>query len=150
MYQKRCIQKRCITMPRLTSRCPNCNAINIRRVASQNGRETSIFCTFSTALRWIFVALQIGDQEVILRVVPHLFPIHHLLVGFMVKYLIGGDVLMWFWFLPTASVRTVVNTKHRVAPVNLHCRLIAKGSKRHGRVTTHRTLHMFTQFIHTL
>ena len=96
-YQKWCIQKRCITMPRLTSRCPNCNAINIRRAASQNERETSIFRTFSWALRWTFVALQIGGQEVSLRVVSHLFTIHHFLVRSMVKYLIGGDVLMWFF-----------------------------------------------------
>ena len=43
--------KRCITMARLTSRCLNCVAINIRRVAWQNERETSIFRTFSSALR---------------------------------------------------------------------------------------------------
>ena len=81
---------------RFTSRSPNCVAMIFRRVTSQNVRKTSVLRTFSTALRCISVALQIGDRKVILRVVPQSFSIHYLLVGSMVKYSIGGDVLMWF------------------------------------------------------
>ena len=85
--KKWCIRKTYKIKRRFTSRSLNCVAIIFRHVASQNVRKTSIFHTFSTALRWIFVALQIGDREVILRVVTHLYPIHHSLVGSMVKYL---------------------------------------------------------------
>ena len=47
---------------------------NSCRVALPNVLKTRFFDTVSTALRSIFVASQIGDREVILRVVANLFP----------------------------------------------------------------------------
>ena len=78
------------------SRSPICARSNARRVASQNVRKTRFFDAFSTAPRSIFVAPQIGDREVILRVGKHLFHIHHFFVGPLVKYLIAREVLMGF------------------------------------------------------
>ena len=55
-------------------------------------RKSSFFSTIPTALRWIFVVSKIGEREVILRILTHLFPTHHLLVGSIVKYLMGMTI----------------------------------------------------------
>ena len=81
-------------MRSFSSRSPIFLAMNARRVALPNMLKMRFFDTVSAALRSIFVASQIEDREVILRVVANLFPIHRFIVGPMVKYLIGGEVLM--------------------------------------------------------
>ena len=81
-------------MRSFSSLSPIVLAMNARCVALPNMLKMRFFDTVSAALRSIFVASYIEDLEVILRVVANLFPIHHFVVGPMVKYLIGGEVLM--------------------------------------------------------
>src|SRR6266705_2587948 len=50
------------------------------------------FCTFFAALRWIFIVWQIGEWEVILRIILYLFHIHHCLV---LRILNVPKVFMW-------------------------------------------------------
>ena len=50
------------------------------------------FCTFFAALRWIFIVSQIGEWEVILRIILYLFHIHHFLV---LRILNAPKVFMW-------------------------------------------------------
>src|SRR6266699_1489974 len=50
------------------------------------------FYTFFAALRWIFIASQIGEREVILRIIFYLFHIHHFLV---LRISIAPKVFMW-------------------------------------------------------
>ena len=63
-------------------------------------RKSSFYSSISTALRWIFVVSKIGEREVILRILAHLFPTHHFLVGSIVGFLIPAKFDGVFWFLP--------------------------------------------------
>jgi hypothetical protein len=64
-------------MRRFTSHFQIFDTINIHRGAAKNTQNIEDFHLFSTALRWISIALQIGKQEVNLRIVLHLFCIYH-------------------------------------------------------------------------
>ena len=51
---------------------------------------------FFAALQWILAVSQIGNREVYLRIVLHLFRIHHFVVWSIAKYLIAPEVLAGF------------------------------------------------------
>ena len=53
--------------------------------------KIGVFSMFFTAFRWKFIVLQIRDGEVIIRIIMHLFPIHHFVVRSMLKYLIARE-----------------------------------------------------------
>ena len=50
--------------------------MNIRRSDVENVRINAVFRLFSTALRLKFVLTQIGEWEVILHMILHVFRIH--------------------------------------------------------------------------
>ena len=54
--------------------------MNIHRSDVENVRINAVFCLFSTALRLRFVLTQIGEWEVILHMILHVFRIHHFFV----------------------------------------------------------------------
>ena len=76
--------------------------------AHLSGYFSSAESQFHGQLRiWIF-SYRISEREVILRILTHLFPIHHFLVGSIVKYLISGKVLIGCFNFCHRNGRTVV------------------------------------------
>ena len=71
--KKWCIRKRCISMRTFTSRSPVRDTINIYRSAAETVRKTRLLRTIFTTLRWILIALQIGERELNQRIIVHLF-----------------------------------------------------------------------------
>ena len=91
---KWCIWRNCKIKRKITSRSPICYAMNFHRSAVEKRRKSAFYSTFFTAFRWKFIVSQIGENEVILRIILYLFPIHHFVVRSMLKYLIAREVWM--------------------------------------------------------
>ena len=67
-------------MRRFTSRSLICNMMETRRDAVKNVLKNRASRLFSTATRWDFVAPQIRDREMNLRVISQLICIHRFVV----------------------------------------------------------------------
>ena len=93
---KWCIRRNCKIRWRISCRSSICYAMNFHRSAVEKRRKSAFFSTFFTAFRWKFIVSQIGEREVILRIIIYLFPIHHFVVWSMLKYLIAREVLMGY------------------------------------------------------
>ena len=65
--------------------------MNFHRSAVGEMRKSAFFSTFFTAFQWKFIVSQIEEQEVILRIIMYLFPVHHFVVRSMLKYLIARE-----------------------------------------------------------
>ena len=81
-------------MRRFTSSLRIYYTVKIHRSAANKVRKKRRFRLFSGALRWILTVSQIGEREVNLHIIPHLFRINHFAVRSISKYLIGPEVLM--------------------------------------------------------
>ena len=77
------------------------------------------FCTFFAALRWIFIVSQIGEWEVILRIILYLFHIHHFLV---LRILNVPKVFMWRQDKPcqASTAKTLERTSAGGTGIILH------------------------------
>ena len=76
-------------MGRFTSRSPIFNATNIARIAAENVRKNDVFRTFSIATQSAVVASGVGGRERDLRMVLHIFRMHHFILTSMAENLRG-------------------------------------------------------------
>ena len=81
-------------MRRFTSSLPICDTVKTHRSATKKMRKNDGFCLFSKALQQISTVSQIGEREVNLRIISHLFRIRYFVVLSISKYLIAREVLM--------------------------------------------------------
>ena len=77
-------------MRKFTTRSLIYDTMNIHRIAGEKRRKTLIFRTFSTP-REIFILSEIGEREVIPRIILH-FPLIHRYVRRIFKDLITPKV----------------------------------------------------------
>ena len=83
-------------MRKFASRSPICDTVNIHRRAVKNVREINVLRLASTTLRCMFIVSQIGEREIIQRIIMYLCPIHYFVGWSMLKYLIAREVLMGY------------------------------------------------------
>lgn len=97
--------KRCITVGKIIPRSAISDTTNIHRSTVENVRKNDVFHAFCDATRPTFIALQIEEREVNLRIVLHLFCIHYFLVRRIFKFLYATVCLdicrsfrhVWTW-----------------------------------------------------
>ena len=86
--------KRCVTMRRIASSSPICDATNIHRSAVENVPKITVLRALWDAMRPESIISQIRDREVNLCTALHLLCINYFLVRWTPKFLIADEIVV--------------------------------------------------------